>query len=114
MWPEDLRSLVFKLLAIYSVHISVILGGIFARPRGALERPPASLAWVAIVLATFWNLLFIWRSITFTLATEDSVTEVIKYMDGAAAASSFLVTGALTFFFTRGTETVKTTATKNR
>jgi len=41
MWPEDLQALVIKLLGIYSVHLGVILGGIFAQPKGHLKRPPA-------------------------------------------------------------------------
>jgi len=107
MWPEDLQSLVLKILAIYSVHLTVILGGIFAQPKGPLEDPPASLAWTAITLALLWNVLLIGRSIFFSMATQDSVPELIKYLEGVSSSSSFLVTGALAFFFTKGTDIAK-------
>jgi hypothetical protein len=107
MWPEDLQSLIGKLLAIYSVHLTLILGGIFAQPKGPLEDPPAPLAWTAIVLATLWNALFIWRSLSFSAATQDSSTDLIKYFDSVSSASSFLVTGGLAFFFTKSARTAK-------
>ena len=50
MWPEDLQALVTKLLAVYSVHLSVILGGIFAQSKSQLEDPPAGLTWTALIL----------------------------------------------------------------
>ena len=107
MWPEDLQSLLLKLLAIYSVHITVILGGMFAQPSGRLEDPPSSLAWTAISLAVLWNALLIWRSLSFSMAPKDSVADLMKYLEGVASASSFLVTGTLAFFFTKGTQTAK-------
>jgi hypothetical protein len=108
MWPEELQSLVVKILAVYSVHLTVILGGIFAQPKGPLENPSGSLAWTSIVLALLWNVLLIWRSVSFSMATHDSVGDLMKYLDGIASASSFLVTGALAFFFTKGTQTART------
>lgn len=104
MWPEDQQALVLKIIAVYSLHLSVILGGIFAQPKGRLEDPPDALAWTAIALAILWNALLIWRSITFVAAKQDSVQDLVRYLDGVSSASSFLVTGALAFFFTKGTE----------
>jgi hypothetical protein len=100
MWPEEFRSLVIKLLAIYSVQLGVILGGIFAQPKAS--RAGAStkvVGWVALVLALLWNGLLILRATSFGLAEEDSTEELIKYLDGISAAGSFLVSGAITFFF---------------
>jgi hypothetical protein len=108
MWPEDLQTLVLKLLAIYSVHVTVILGGMFAQPSGRLEDPPSSLAWTAVSLALLWNMLLIWRSLSFSMAPKDSVADLVKYLEGVASASSFLVTGTLAFFFTKGTQTAGT------
>jgi hypothetical protein len=112
MWPEDLQSLVLKLLAIYSVHLTVVLGGIFAQPSGHLKDPPPSLAWTAICLALLWNALLVWRSLSFSIAPRDSAEDLIKYLEGMASSSSFLVTGALAFFFTRGTQAVEGAAGK--
>jgi hypothetical protein len=107
MWPEDLQALIFKIVAVYSVHLTVILGGIFAQPKGPLEDPPAPLAWTAITLAVLWNVLLAWRSFAFSMASQDSAPELIKYLDGVGSSTSFLVTGALAFFFTKGTDTAK-------
>jgi hypothetical protein len=103
MWPEDLQALILKIVAVYSVHLTVILGGIFAQPKGSLEAPPASLAWTAVALAVLWN-----------VATQDSAAELIKYIDGVGSSTSFLVTGALAFFFTKGTGNIKSQASGSR
>ena len=105
MWPEDLQSLVLKLLGIYSVHFGVILGGIFAQPKRVGRSPSAPIAWAAIILAVLWNVLLVWRSASFSMAKVDSATEVVKYLDSTASASSFLVAGALAFYFAKSAET---------
>ena len=106
MWPEELQALVLKILAIYSIHLTIILAGIFAQPKGSLVNPHTSVTWAALMLSLLWNALLIWRSFSFAWARQDSVQDLMKYLDGVASASSFLVTGALAFFFTRGTEIV--------
>lgn len=104
MWPEDLLALVLKLFGIYSVQLGVVLGGIFAQPRATQANPPAGLAWTALVLTALWNLLLVWRSISFSVAPQDSVGDLIKYLDTIASGSSFLVAGVIAFFFGKGTE----------
>jgi hypothetical protein len=101
MWPQDLQTLLLKLLAVYSVPLSVILGGIFGQSRKPLTNPSPAVAWTAIVLAVLWNLLLVWRSISFTLASVDSVSDLVEYLDAIASAGTFLVAGALAFFFTK-------------
>jgi WD40 repeat protein len=100
MWPEDLQQLLLTLLAVYSVPLAVILGGLFGRRRQPLRAPPPGLAWTAILLAMGWNSLLLWRSISFSVASQDSPAHVIAYMNSISAAASFLVAGMLTFFFT--------------
>jgi hypothetical protein len=109
MWPEELLSLVLKLLGIYSVQLGVVLGGIFSQPRGPLAEPPSGLTWTAFALVTMWNLLLAWRSISFGIAAQDSVSDLIKYLDSIASSSSFLVAGVLTFFFAKGTDVPNST-----
>lgn len=109
MWPEELLSLVLKLLGIYSVQLGVVLGGIFSQPRGPLAEPPSGLTWTAFTLVTMWNLLLAWRSISFSIAAQDSVSDLIKYLDSIASSSSFLVAGVLTFFFAKGTDVTNST-----
>lgn len=109
MWPEELLPLVLKLLGIYSVQLGVVLGGIFSQPRAPLAEPPSGLTWTAFVLVTMWNLLLAWRSISFSFAAQDSVSDLTKYLDSIASSSSFLVAGVLTFFFTKGTDVTNST-----
>jgi hypothetical protein len=56
-----------------------------------------------------WNLLLAWRSISFSIAAQDSVSDLIKYLDSIASSSSFLVAGVLTFFFAKGTDVTNST-----
>jgi hypothetical protein len=107
---NDLVSLLTKLLAVYSIHLSVIFGGIFAQKRETRKRSkPIQLSkaafGLALVLALIWNLLLLWRSIMFGMAVydvnrEDSVGQFLSYIETIASASSFLVAGALAYFFT--------------
>jgi hypothetical protein len=104
MWPEELLPLVLKLLGIYSVQFGVVLGGIFAQPKVSLSDPPAALAWTALILATLWNVLLVERSLSFSLAQQDSVVGLSNYLDSISSAGSFLVAGVLTFFFGKATQ----------
>ena len=103
MWPEDLETLLVKLLGIYAVHLGVILAGIFAQSDRA-TTPPSTATWTAIVLVVLWNLLLSWRTLRFGIASEDSVSDLVRYLDTIASTSSFLVAGGLTFFFTKSSE----------
>lgn len=108
---KDLSSLITKLLSVYAVHLAVIFGGIFAQQRNASQkgrsaRVPGLAFWLAIVLAVIWNLLLVWRSVVFGMAafdvsSEDNVGHLSNYMDTIASSGSFLVAGALTFFFSK-------------
>jgi hypothetical protein len=105
MWPNEFQDLLLKLLAIYSVQLGVVLGGIFAQSRNPLADPAPALAWAALLLAVIWNLLLVSRSLLFAFAGAegDSVTDLMKYLEGISSASSFLVAGGLAFFFGKGT-----------
>jgi hypothetical protein len=104
MWPEDFQALVAKALAIYSVHVGVILGGIFTRPKGRFPKAAAPLAWTALSLAALWNLLLLGRTASFGMASEDSPTELIKYFEAIGSGGSFLVSGVMVFFFGKSTD----------
>ena len=104
MWPDEFLSLLLKLLGLYSVQLAVVIGGIFAQRGAKLANPPAALAWSALALAALWNLLLVARSISFSVAPADSVSDLIKYLDTIASGGSFLVAGVVTFFFGKGTD----------
>lgn len=104
---DDLTGLLLKLLAIYSVHLGVIFGGIFAQQRNSGRKAaPATAFWLAVALAGIWNVLLLWRSLSFGLAafnpnSEDNVDRLASYLQSISTASAFLVTGALAFFFAK-------------
>lgn len=105
MWPEEFQTVLLRILGIYSAQLGIVLGAIFARPKAPSSNPPAGLAWTALALALFWNLLLAWRTIAFSVSEQDSTTDLIEYFDSIAAGSSFLVAGALAFFFGKSTDT---------
>ena len=107
MWPDEFQAAILKVLAVYSVHLTVILGAIFGQTGTQVKDAPAELAWAAILLALLWNLLLGWRAVSFSLASQDSVQNLVKFYDGVSSTSSFLVAGALTFFFTKGAATAR-------
>ena len=101
IYPRHLQQLILAVLGIYSIPLGTILGGIFGQ-RGDLDRPTSNPAFgVALAVAAGWNLLLLARVFIFGIATQDSVEQFAAYLSTVAAASSFLVVGALTFFFTR-------------
>ena len=101
MWPDELEALLLKLLAIYSVHLTVIIGAMLATPKGRTRKLPAGMVSTAFALTLFWNGLLLWRSLSFAFAERDSVNDFVRYLDRVSSASSFLVTGLLAFLFTR-------------
>ncbi len=110
MWPEEFQSVLLRILGIYSAQLGVVLGSIFAQPKHRLSNPPAGLAWVALGLVLFWNVLLAWRTIAFSIAEQDSPADLMKYLDSIAASSSFLVAGSLSFFFGRSTHAHSSTS----
>lgn len=103
---KDLNTLLTRVLSIYAVHLAIILGGIFGQQdmeKNKLMRLPF---WVAMALSITWNVLLTWRLILFGLAAhdpsrDDSVNAVLDYLTNISTASSFLVAGALSYFFTK-------------
>jgi len=100
----EMLAVLTKLILVYSVHFGVMLGGVFARQQNTRGRVAAPAFVVAVVVTLAWNLLLAWRSIAFAAGafnplSEDSPDDLIAYLDSIADHSSFLVVGALAFFF---------------
>jgi FtsH-binding integral membrane protein len=104
MWQDELDGLILKLVALYSVHFGVILGGVFAQAGDHDQEVSPFLGWTAMGLAVLWNLLLGWRSVAFALASADSVQDLTRYLEAVSVRSSYLVAGALAFFFTKSAE----------
>lgn len=100
IYAESLKDLLLKLFAVYSVHLSIVIGGMFAL-KGPTTTPAPRFARSAIALALAWNLLVSVRIILFAVVDEDSVTSLTAYMDTVGASSAFLVSGLITFFFVK-------------
>jgi hypothetical protein len=99
IWPDELQAGLVKLLSIYSVPLSIILGALFGQWRTQKRSTQNTLAWTAILLSLLWNILLGCRSILFALASQDSISDLIRYLDAIGSASSFLVAGMLALFF---------------
>jgi len=99
IFVDEQSALITQLLSIYSVHLAVILGGIFAvKGRG---RPSAApfLIWSAIVLSLAWNGLLFAGTMSFMFSAAWKLHDIRNYLETVSRASSFLVAGALAYFF---------------
>ena len=101
IYPEDVTNILLKMLIIYSVPLGIILGGVFGKGIRSKTNAPVVAFFLALVLAIVWNILLAWRGIAFALTTDDSVSQLINYLDVVATASTFLVAGSLSYFFSK-------------
>lgn len=98
---KSLKEILLRLLTLYSVHLSVVIGGMFALKQA---KPPTTIvpfAWSALALAAVWNLLIGVRCVVFAIDEQDVVTSLLDFLDSIGAASVFLVSGVVTFFFSK-------------
>lgn len=104
IYSDDLRDLVVRFLAVYSVPLGVVISGIFGKAATPDRLAPERAFWVAIALALVWNFLILGRTLLFTFSANDRVTALVEYVDAVVGASSFLTVAALTYFFTTDQE----------
>jgi hypothetical protein len=104
----DVINLLTQSLTVYSVPMAVMLGGIFGSPTPTSKETAKNRTafTVAFVLAIVWNGLLVWRFIMFAYAgfnaaVDDGADKVAAYIEQIAKVSSFLVAGALAYFFSR-------------
>ena len=106
---SDLIDLFKQLLSIYSIHFAIILGSVFGKggvsPQIRKAESDTVLAFrVAFALSVLWNLMLVWRTLQFGVhafepQSNDRSDLLVTYLDAVAGASSFLIAGALAFFF---------------
>lgn len=100
MRPGELQALTLQLLGTYGVHLGVMIAGVFAQ-EGATTRRVAMLPfWIALTLALLWNLLLGWFTYAF-ITSDSSVALLAEQITSVSQASSFLVAGALVYFFAK-------------
>lgn len=100
IYPNDVIKLLLQVLSLYSVPLGIILGGIFGKGLTPKTGTPIMAYLLALILAILWNLILVWRSVTFGIADQDSTIDLLSYLDSISSASTFLVAGALSYFFT--------------
>ena len=100
IYPEDLRDITLRFLAIYSVPLSVVISGIFGKSAAPGRNAPIRAFWTAVLLATVWNALILGRTLFFASSADDRVASLVEYVTAIAGASSFLTVASLTYLFT--------------
>lgn len=101
VYAEDLQTLAVRALAVYSVPLGVIVGGIFGGKADPAARASPGIFWTAAGLSLLWNLLLLTRSLIFVIAEYDTVGSLLAYVDAVSAAGTFLIGGALAYFFAK-------------
>jgi hypothetical protein len=103
---EKLQELIVQLVTIYSIPLSVIIAGIFAKRRRATKLD--GIFYASVALAILWNGLLAWRTSELTLAAvgvgEDNAKFFSEYMESVSKASAFLISGLLTYYFAKAPE----------
>jgi hypothetical protein len=105
IFPDQILAAVKQLLTVYSVHLSVILGGIFAKKGLSAISPRSRTAIAAIALSVLWNALVLWGVAAFVFAPSGDAAdphkydEMLKYLQTLPTDSGFLVSGLLTYLF---------------
>lgn len=101
IYVEDLQTLTVHILTVYSVPLGVIIGGVFGGSANPSRPARSTTFWTATALSLLWNLLLASRSLLFAFAGEDSVASLLDYVEAVASASTFLIGGALAYYFAR-------------
>ena len=97
----DATNTIVVTAEIYSIPLGVILAGIFAQNRDPDEPVNRNIFLVAIVMSLTWNLLLIWRSLAFVMASFPDITLYIDELKNLANKSLFMVAGILAYFFAK-------------
>jgi hypothetical protein len=99
---EESTKLVVRILSIYAAPLGIILGGVFADSGREARRANDIEKWLALTVVSGWNLLLLWRCLFFYLVVEqNAVKHLNEYLDAVTGASTFLIAGALAYFFTK-------------
>lgn len=101
IYADNLRAVLLTLLTVYSAPLAIVIGGVFGQRNHELKDAPRTTFWFAIAVALVWNFLLVSRSITFAVAAEDSVEELSTYLETISSSATFLVAGALAYFFAK-------------
>lgn len=101
IYAHEMLKILLRLLVIYSVHFAIIVGGIFGQHASGELQAPRYAFWIALFLSVIWNGLLCWRPIFFCWSINDTSANLLDYMNNVGSYSSFLIAGALSFFFAK-------------
>lgn len=101
VYVEDLQTLTVRTLAVYSVPLGVIIGGIFGGTADPAGPAAPGTFWTAAAFSLLWNVLLVWRTVLFAFGEQDSITSLLSYVDAVAAGGTFLIGGALAYYFAK-------------
>jgi hypothetical protein len=106
IFADNLRTILATLLAVYSGPLAIVIAGFFGK-EGPEPKPVASNFWVAIVVSVVWNVFLLWGGIGLLASSmssqpnENAIDDFSSYIGTISSSATFLVSGALTFFFVR-------------
>jgi hypothetical protein len=100
-YSDEIEQLIIQLLKIYSIPFGVIIGGIFGQKALKQKMNDRSAFIIAVSLSVIWNLLLVFRTITFVFASQDSVTVLLNYLNSVSAGGMFLIGGSLCYYFAK-------------
>jgi hypothetical protein len=102
---EDMVDLYAKVVSLYFIHLSIIITGFFGQEKLKKGRSLQNVFWAALSLSIVWNIMFFWRLVYYCAVATDDIPSIESYISKVTMPTSFLVTGALAYFFTvKGSE----------
>ena len=104
IYAAERFNLIFILVQVYSVHLAIVIGGIFnaSLPRSRrAESTPIYLFVIAVLLVLAWNGFLVWPSIAFGFMSRGTDTDLAEQFTQVSTYSSWLLAGLLAFYFSK-------------
>ena len=102
IYEESLGPLLKHFTILYSVPFATIIAGVIAKRRSKPKNPPPShVTLLAISFAVIWNVLVLILILLFALGITERLETVYNQYEDIMPSSTFLLAGALTYFFAK-------------
>jgi hypothetical protein len=108
--PREGWPLLKTLALVYSVPLTVIIGGVFAPQEAPRSRPGSFTFWFAFGVSVIWNLLLVVPVILYFYNPNGMPADVEVALKNNSSSYNFLVAGALTYFFASHTQPAQSEA----
>ncbi|MDR6943789.1 hypothetical protein [Mucilaginibacter pocheonensis] len=101
IYADELGEILISFIKIYSIHISILFtGSFFTHLENKEKKISSKILWVSLTLVCLWNAILITSCFILTqVSPPASYKGVIDFQEKIASASSFLITGILSYFF---------------